>query len=318
MIMLDWSDSARQASGVALIFGAGLVGGAALRALKHALPGARERQFAWTWTNLSAAETNAVEAAARDALSAQTAPNLSVIWAAGRGGFGSDSSDMDQEFQSFQKVIGITKRIGDAVPANRRKFIHVSSAGGLFEGQVGCNAFADPAPLRPYGEGKLAQEHLVHAEGSLGQRHILRPSSVYGYAPTARRGLIAALVAAAIHGRPATIMGALTTQRDYIYAADIGRFIAERVLADSDTETRVETALLASGRPAAIFEVLHLIEARLGKPLLLRIDPNPENARDNTFLRSALPQGFQPTQLFEGIALTAATVASDRQSGAIL
>lgn len=318
MIMLDWSESARHKPGVALVFGAGLVGGAAIRAIQLALPHVRTRRLDWTWSHRITAEATAVETAARDCLAAQEECTFNVIWAAGRGGFGSDRADMQQELKAFETVLDTCHKIGAPVPKDRRRFIHISSAGGLFEGQVGCDEFAQPAPLRPYGEGKLAQEDLVRADDSLGHRHILRPSSVYGYAPTARRGLIAALVAAAIHGRPATIMGALTTQRDYIYAADIGRFITEQVLTPAAAATATQTSLLASGRPAAIFEVLHMIEARLGKPMFLRIDPNPENARDNTFLRSALPAGFQPTQLFEGIALTAATVASDRQSGAIL
>ncbi|MEL6768963.1 MAG: NAD-dependent epimerase/dehydratase family protein, partial [Pseudomonadota bacterium] len=151
-----------------------------------------------------------------------------------------------------------------------------------------------------------------------GRRHILRPSSVYGYAPGARRGLISALIAAAVRGRPATIMGALTTQRDYVYAVDIGRFIAARVLDETPPGPAVETALLASARPTSIFEVMQLIEAHTGARLLLRIDPRPENARDNTFLPNSLPTDFDPTRLSEGIALTTAAMTHDRFLGAML
>jgi UDP-glucose 4-epimerase len=216
----------------------------------------------------------------------------------------------------LRAVLATARRIGADLPLEQRGFVHVSSAGGLFEGQVACGRAAKPAPLRPYGEGKLAQERLVRADDSLGQRHILRPSSAYGYARGARKGLIATLIAAAVRSRPATIMGALTTQRDYVYAPDIGRFIAARVLELDPVDAPVETSLLASGRPTAVFEIIRLIESRFDAPLLLQIDPRPENARDNTFLPSGLPAGFRPTRLVEGVALTATALAADRYTGA--
>lgn len=84
--------------------------------------------------------------------------------------------------------------------------------------------------MRHYGEGKLEQEQLVENDESLGARYILRPSSVYGYAPSARRGLFTVLAATALQRPTATIMGALTTQRDYIYAPDIGRITASLLM----------------------------------------------------------------------------------------
>ena len=319
MILLDWGGTAGRAPGVALVFGSGLIGGPIVRSLQRAGT-ASVRRMDWTWSRHGAGEAATVEAAAREALAAREGARLTIVWAAGRSGFGSEAAAMGDELASFRAVLATARRIGADLPLEQRGFVHVSSAGGLFEGQVACGRAAESAPLRPYGEGKLAQERLVRADDSLGRRHILRPSSVYGYARGARKGLIATLIAAAVRSRPATIMGALTTQRDYVYAPDIGRFIAARVLnpdpASDPADALVETSLLASGRPTAIFEIIRLIEWRFDAPLLLQIDPRPENARDNTFLLSGLPAGFRPTRLVEGVALTAAALAADRYTGA--
>ncbi len=320
MILLDWGGSAGRPPGVALVFGSGLIGGPTVRSLQRSVRAARLQRMDWTWERYGAPEAPAVEAAAQEALAAREGARLSIIWAAGRNGFGSDAAAMAEEFTALEAVLASAHRIGAALPPERRALFFVSSAGGLFEGQVACGRSTEPAPLRPYGEGKLAQEALVRADESFGWRNILRPSSVYGYAADARKGLIPALIAAAVRSRPATIMGALTTQRDYVYAADIGRFIAARVLAPDparpDPGGQVETSLLASGRPTAIFEIIRQVEAVVEAPLLLRIDPRPENARDNTFLLTDLPPDFRPTRLGEGIALTSTALTADQYAGA--
>ncbi|MEM9762966.1 MAG: NAD-dependent epimerase/dehydratase family protein [Pseudomonadota bacterium] len=318
MILIDWDRTARFAPGMVLVFGTGLIGGAAVRAIVSRIGTARQRHFDWNWAELAASEATALEAATEALLAARPDARLTVIWAAGRSGFGSDDAAMDHELRAFRRVLATVRRTGGSVPEERRAFIHVSSAGGLFEGQTACGPTAEPSPLRPYGTGKLAQEALVLEDAGLGRRHILRPSSVYGYAPGARRGLIAALIAAAVRGRPATIMGSLTTQRDYVYAIDIGRFIATRTFDETPPGASTEIALLASARPTSIFEVIQLIEGHQGAKLLLRIDPRPENARDNTFLPNSLPSDFTPTRLSEGIALTAAAMTHDRFMGAML
>lgn len=163
----------------------------------------------------------------------------------------------------------------------------------------------------------MAQEASVHKNSTLGRRQILRPSSVYGYVPGGRRGLFTVLSETALKGRTANIMGAMNTLRDYVFAGDIGRFIANSINNHASNLSRhdVETILLASGRAASIYEVVNLIQSSVGRPLFMKIDPRPENARHNTFLRSALPKGFRPTALHEGVALTVGAVSRDRYRG---
>ena len=320
MILMNWDATGTHPPGVALLFGTGLIGNSVASALRRGSATARQRQLDWNWSDLDAAAVSVVETAAIESLAAREGSHLSVIWAAGRSGFGTSVEGMTEEYDAFRNVLDTARRVGAKLHLARRAFVHVSSAGGLFEGQVACDRNSTPRPLRPYAEGKLAQEDLVRADRSLGHRHIVRPSSVYGYVPGARRGLIPVLVAAGTLSRTAKIFGALKTQRDYVFAPDIGRFVARRVVADTGDRDpgEVETALLASGRPATVFEIIHLIETYIGGPLHLEVDPRPDNARDNTFLPSALPADFRPTGLAEGIALTASAVNQHHFLGARL
>jgi nucleoside-diphosphate-sugar epimerase len=317
MIVLDWGRTPTAAPEVVLLFGSGLIGGAIASVVQRVGVGVVARRFDWSWPRPDPAQVRAVEAAAMEALAAREGAGVTVIWAAGRSGFGSGPDDMAGEFVALEHVLQTARRVGAALPPDQRAFVHVSSAGGLFEGQVACGLDTEPVPLRPYGHGKLAQEDRVRADEDLGRRLILRPSSVYGYTPGARRGLVAAFVTAAVQQRHATIFGSLTTLRDYVYAPDVGHFVAMRLLRPASDRSGVstETCFLASARPASIFEIVRLVEGCLGKTLTLRIDPRPDNARNTSFLPSVLPEGFRPTRLQEGVALTAGTIIREHLMG---
>lgn len=316
MILLHWPKTEIYTPGVVLLFGKGLIGGAAIEGLQQVIHPLKAQRLKWSWPIAHATEIAHVEKTVSDIIQKHPEGALSVVWSAGQSGFGSSDADMSMELKALQTVVSLAHEVGKNVPVKKRSFHHVSSAGGLFEGQVSVNSTSVPCPLRPYGDGKLLQEKLVCADESLGARRIYRPSSVYGFAPGGRRGLVPALILAAIQSRPATIMGSLTTQRDYVFAQDIGRFIAKQILRPGQAD--VEICLLAQGRPAAIFEIIHLIEAQTDLPLLRGIDPRPTNALDNTFMRSALPADFVPTALTEGIALTHSSITRERLSGTLI
>ncbi|SMD03294.1 NAD-dependent epimerase/dehydratase family protein [Primorskyibacter flagellatus] len=320
MILLEWDRTARQAPGVAAVFGTGLIGRTAIDALRRNLDCVRLHHMQWDWSSDTSGQARQIAQTVRNALDPHEDAVFATIWAAGHSGFGTDPAGMQTELAALEDVMNLVQKIGATLPPNRRCFIHTSSAGGLFEGQTACGANTKPVPLRPYGEGKLAQEACVRNSDALGRRHILRPSSVYGYVPGARRGLFTVLVATALQGKTARIMGAMNTLRDYIFADDIGRFISDLVCnhASNPISNAVSTTLLASGRPAAIYEVINVVKACVGRPLFIKIDPHPENARHNTFLRTALPRDFKPTGLHEGIALTVGAVCRDRFQGAFL
>ena len=317
MILLVWDKSPSCSPGVVLLFGSGLIGTAIKNALLRSVTQASAKQIDWSWPLPSPAQELALETSVSQAIMERDDVNFSVIWAAGQTGFGSTFDAMADEFAALQRVLKISKNSGDGIDPERRSFVHVSSAGGLFEGQVACGPETLPMPLRAYGEGKLAQEQIIQTEAGLGRRIILRPSSVYGFVRGARRGLLATLITSAFQHKPATIFGSLLTLRDYVYAPVIGNFVAKRLIKprSSSEADSTEICLLASARPASVFEIVRLVEESLGHGLFMKIDPRPENARDNTFLPSVLPVDFQPTGLHEGVALTISAVTREQTLG---
>ena len=63
--------------------------------------------------------------------------------------------------------------------------------------------------------------------------------------------------------------------------------------------------LLASGKPAAIAEVLRIVERVEDRRLYVRFERQASNADHMSFVPSALPANWWPTDLDTGIRLTA-------------
>lgn len=300
-----YPETSGQGSHAVLTFGSGLIGSAITRSLR-AIPGGSEEVFPFDWMMPRPdGQTEAILQA-----SARHAPcRVSVVWAAGASGFGSDDAAMAKETALLQETYDLAMQISRAMPKALIDYHLISSAGGLFEGQRLCGPDAVPAPLRPYGTGKLIQETLMTkaiAETTTGRLRIYRPSSVYGYTTGSRQGLFSALIRHALAGHPARIVGALTTMRDYVFAPDIGQFVAQIVLDPGPARHQIH--LLAHGCPTSLFEAIHLVEAALNRSLYLQIDPRPQNARHMSFRPSALPAQWQPTSLPVGIARLVADI----------
>ncbi len=304
MILLGFGGSGTTEPQIVLVFGSGLIGSSVTEALEKNGHLLREQIFSWNWPTPTNTQVRAIESAFIDHIEQRPDSQVTIVWAAGRSGFGSSEEDMAQEFQGFIGVQNLAQSLRQSSrPANVR-FIHISSAGGLFEGQVACDQNTLPQPIRAYGHGKLQQETALTENSAIGHRLIIRPSSVFGYAPQGRLGLISALISSSIQHREAMIFGGLSTQRDFIYAPDIGRYIAQQVFAPRPEGEGLEKVLIASGRPATVFEIIKTVESVVGVPLYLKIDAQPENALNNTFRISALPSKFVPTPLRQGIEQT--------------
>ncbi|MEX0409764.1 hypothetical protein ABGN05_29470 [Aquibium sp. LZ166] len=116
--------------------------------------------------------------------------DLSIIWAAGRAGFGADKATVLDEIPAFESILDLSETTLDILALGSVCFHFLSSAGGLFETQVDVDAATHFAPLRPYGVYKLVQEAKVEALRAPIAKMIYRPSAVYGYGePTGRVGL---------------------------------------------------------------------------------------------------------------------------------
>ena len=159
-----------------------------------------------------------------------------------------------------------------------------------------------PEPRRPYGELKLGQERLLAKSTSQIAKFVYRPSSVYGSAGEGLRlGLVGVLVANAIRHGVSHIFGAPDTLRDYVFAADVGRFIAQQLNRPTD---RSQVFLLTSGKPSSTFEIMRRVEQILGRRLYARFDTRPSVIEHNSYRPLARPDNWHSVSLDTGIFLT--------------
>lgn len=275
----------------ALIFGGGLIGSAINDALRQQQQWA-SRVVPWSWGD------GAQRAAVGQSLLAQMsdAGRIDVVWAAGVSGFASTNEDMDLEHRLMSETADLACHL--ATPSRQVVFHLFSSLGGLFEGQSPIDRDTVALARRSYGEGKIRQEQMI---GSLGKgiiTRIYRPSSVYGFAPNGRRGLFSAVVDAISRNKTLTVYGSANTLRDYVFAPDIGDYVA-RNLIDDNISSSID--ILASGKPTALSEAIFMIETMFNKRLYCRYDSAPHNSLDLTVRMSAIPKALRRTPLPEGI-----------------
>ncbi len=303
-MLLGWHENSGKTGHVALIFGAGLIGGAVSEVLLS-LTNARRIWLPYNWSSSSerAVQRETIEIEAGYMLGPNRDANrfIDVIWAAGRSGFSSSQDQMAVETKLFLEILDISHRLFLRFPAAQHSFHMMSSAGGLFEGRVHCDDQSSPAPLRPYGEGKLQQEDALRGTLEETVYRIYRPASVYGFRPTGRAGLITTLIGNGLRHKVSRIFGTMHTIRDYVHADDIGRFVAQQVLKPVKIS---QVLLLASGRPTTTFELIQYVEKTLRQKLFLEFDPRPHNARDMSFRSSSMPRDWRPMSLELGVRRT--------------
>ena len=287
------------------LFGTGLIGSAIEEALhKGGRWRSTPRPCSWHDDRLRRDELASIAADLLGVLTvssqaAVTRPRCDIVWAAGVSGFASTPAQMQREHHLLGEICQMAEELANPHSALEVAFHLISSAGGLFEGRTRIDQWLAPAPLRPYGVGKVEQERLVQALEPQIKTLVYRPASVYGFRPGARRGLFATLIMNALTNTPTLINGAGRTLRDYVLARDIARFVAGKIT------TRMEGQachLLASGKPTSMFEVIAAIETLVQRPLYRRFEPRASNALHLSFATSALPAGFAPTPLGVGLA----------------
>jgi UDP-glucose 4-epimerase len=292
MILLD-PGSARSGPVVA-VFGVGLVGSSLVDRFQS-IRGARPRRLALDWEDPSARESQLAEIETRLRLACgRPAPRrLAIVWSAGRAGFAARGDETASELSSFRAVLALAGRCAFSVPGTR--FVHFSSAGGLFEGQRSVDATSAPRPRRPYGELKETEERLLLQSGI--PATIVRLSTVYGRARAGQRaGLVSTLLWNGMRREVSSIFGSPDTLRDFVWADDVAEFVSRLVFEEGDPPP-ARTLLLASGRPSSIFEIQKIIEDLLGYKIYIGYSLRASNRDDITFARSALPSGWVPTDL---------------------
>jgi nucleoside-diphosphate-sugar epimerase len=312
VIVLDWQErTARDLSHrVTAIFGRGLIGRAIQGAIESGnAPGVTHFPFAWEDRSARAHQLDAVASHIRRSCQRFPATQIDIVWSAGRAGFAATEGDFQHEQQSFESVVAMTMGLQEVADASRLRFHLVSSAGGLFEAQRNVSLLSVPNPLRPYGLAKLEQEKILVERAKDITRFVYRPSSAYGFNNRGgRAGLIVTLIQAAINNKTAHIYGTKETLRDFVFADDIGNFIALQI---TETDPTSQTYLLASGKPTSMMEVIGLIERVLDRRLLLQFALGGNNTSSNTFRTDAHPAGWRPTQLETGVRKTATRIRNN-------
>lgn len=284
-----------------LLFGLGLIGSSISNALlRLEFRILAEIPFEWH-DNLQI--TNAYGVI--ESICETSAPNctrLSFVWSAGIAGFHSTQSDTHQEFTIFQNAVAFALKLKEKVNPTRFSFHSISSAGGLFEGQSLVRRSSDPTPIRPYGILKKRQEDYLNESFKTGELAIYRPSSVYGpMIQKSRLGLINNLINNARTGRITVLDAHVMSLRDYVFAGDIGNYIAGRVKYGPDKTGNDRVQFLVSAKCSSIFEVFAKIKRILNLHAQIRFDDQFGNNKNITFSDSVLPPGWRPASLDVGI-----------------
>jgi nucleoside-diphosphate-sugar epimerase len=285
-----------------VLFGCGLIGSAIERALRSSESwGVRRLRFPWN-ENAFADRENAFQQIRSDLREVNTGRRLSVhiIWSAGSAGFSADQSQTLPELRVFREVVQFSESVQSDI--GTEVHLHVfSSAGGLFEGVRGIDGESKFRILRPYGELKVAQEEIA-AKAATTSCTTYRPTSVYSTIQSGKRlGLIPTVIWNTLSSRTSIIFGNNDTLRDYIWADDIGDFLATRIMR-SPTTMGHKMFLLATSIPTSISRIVRLIEQVLLRPVSVQfIVPRDNNSLDITVTPRAIPDGLYRTDLATAI-----------------
>lgn len=303
MIFLRWN-SATGPDKIVLVFGSGLVGHSIIHQLEwNGYVAVGQFETSWTAPELLRQQFRRISDFAAQADTAGNA-ELHLVWSAGTGGFASAEQDLEHEQEGFRCAVDLFSEFRASQPA---VFHFISSAGGLFEGQVLVDEDSRAAPRRPYGKMKLRQEALVGAQhdGDIRRVRIYRPSTVYGvHEFDHRSGLVSHLCWNALRNFPTVLEANIHALRDYVYVNDMGRYLARQIQAGLADQRQLY--YLVSGKPSSIFEIRQRIEKLVGRSVLFQFSSNNNggsrsNDKDITFSRQMLPTDWSPVDLDYGL-----------------
>jgi len=188
-----------------------------------------------------------------------------VLWCAGETVVASRATEVAADREAFAGFLAGLHASLDASPRAAASPGHVllaSSAGGIWAGHTGPPITESTAvrPLSDYGVGHLAREDALAAFA--GRRPTVRTAAVRLsnlYGPAQRldkpQGLVSQIARALVHRRPVRIYVPLDTVRDYLFAEDAGRGMAdvlERLGRSPETGLRPLVKILASEEETSV------------------------------------------------------------------
>lgn len=283
-----------------LIFGLGLIGSSILKKIsKQQVYNFRHFPFSW---NLKNRQIDELEIILNYLKKNKSNKYIDIIWSAGKAGFFSDIEEINLELKSYLRVLAFAKNLSIEFSNSNLKFHLFSSAGGLFEGQSIVSFDSSPRPFRPYGQLKLSQEKLLFDFSKHFNYRIYRPSTVYGYYPNARIGLISNILIKAIRNEFIEIFALRTSLRDYIFVEDISDFVIDIIIKNLDNINH--NFFLVSGKPTSIDEIVSKSIDVTKKNLYHSYNLNYKNSLDTTFSMKLVPDGLKLSTLSIGLDKT--------------
>jgi UDP-glucose 4-epimerase len=216
-----------------------------------------------------------------------------ILWCAGAGVVATPAEAVAQETSLVRRVAaGLQHRLAeDSALAAAGALFFASSAGGVYAASPAEPPFDESSPVRalsPYGLEKLMQEEVVTELARAVGIDLLvgRLSNLYGPGQNLAKpqGLVSHVGMAALLRRPVSIYVPLDTIRDYLFAPDAGRMVAE-VLAHRDgaraagAGNEVSTKIFASEVTTTVAAVLGAWRQVLRRPLRVALAGSPVRDR---------------------------------------
>jgi len=287
---------------IVLIFGIGLIGTSILNKIQSLfLSNVTTLNFSWDNEYQQNIDLNNI---IKIIFQQEKGINIDVIWCAGKAGFFSTQESINDEIQSYKSVLKFVNDLSIQMKGSIITFHLFSSAGGLFEGQNSVSDASLPKPLRPYGYLKQLQENLL-LENSVDFNFIIyRPSSVYGYIPNTRIGLISNILYKSIRNEFVEIFASKSSLRDYVYVEDISSFVIGKIVNLKEINRHNNIYYLVSGKPTSIEEIMMILENILNKKIYYSYNLIQTNTLDNSFNMKLVPYNFINTPLSLGLEKT--------------
>jgi UDP-glucose 4-epimerase len=233
------------------------------------------------------------------------------------GGTTPEVSNTDPVADLTMNTIGSVQMMELCRAAGVRRIVFVSSGGTVYgiPRSVPITEAHPTDPISAYGINKLTVEKYLglfeHLHGMTAT--VLRVANPFGpyQSPQRRQGVIAALIAGCLAGRPLEIWGDGLVVRDFLYATDL----AEAMVAAAEYDGPGRVFNVGSGIGRSIREVAGDITACLGlPPAEVVYKPGrkadvPANVLDVSLIRREM--GWQPRIAWEdGLRRTAAWIGS--------
>ncbi|WP_240675379.1 NAD-dependent epimerase/dehydratase family protein [Cellulomonas endophytica] len=239
-----------------LVVGAGgLLGSAVVRALRRRGVPVVAPRVPWSRPADSVA---ALRVAVDELLDRAGGGPWSVAWCAGAAVTASTPAQLEVELGVLAAAADHLRTASAGTPG---RVFFASSAGGLYAGARGApfDERTVPAPLAPYGHGKLRAEAVVAALASPDVGVVLgRIANLYGPGQNLAKpqGLISQLCRAHVVGQPLSVYVSLDTLRDYVFVDDCALMVLDLLDPRTTPVDGVQVKVLASQHAASVGALL--------------------------------------------------------------